>query len=75
MLDWRCVGWQPIETAPQDGTVIWLGAPGQLRLGLWQQERWADLGKVEASIVHPQRQDVLFTPTHWMPIPTAPEGS
>lgn len=67
-------GWQPIETAPRDGTVILLGMPaiGALKdpnerrvyEGLWShtQERFTS---VNGFIV-------LDLATHWMPLPAPP---
>jgi hypothetical protein len=73
--------WQPIETAPKDGTVIdvWLGdadAPevdfyctfGTRRSAGWQ---WRQ-GKFRP--VHGMHVPVVgVQPTHWMPLPEAPD--
>ena len=32
--------WQPIETAPKDGTTILLTAPGRVTVGEWHPEQW-----------------------------------
>lgn len=63
--------WQPIETAPKDGTPIWLyTASGQCE-GYWNYGEWV--------------QDAIYctydgtggpafecSPTHWMPLPPPP---
>ena len=69
----RVEGWQPIETAPKDGTpilshkagvwampmiVCWLDGPG-IGEPAWRQY------DAEPSIVRRH-------PTHWMPLPTPP---
>jgi len=58
--------WQPIETAPKDGTEI---------IGSWQclNKTW-DMNKLcfvdGAWLDH--YQDCQFNPTHWMPLPEPP---
>lgn len=59
------MSWQPIETAPKDGTFVLLYSPilfgEQMVVAYYELGRWNDLmGRV------PQ-------PTHWMPLPKAPE--
>jgi hypothetical protein len=71
--------WQPIETAPKDGTEI--VAVGRLKSDERYQirraciTRWSNGGPpVYAegwSFVAPGISD-LFVPTHWMPLPGAP---
>ena len=57
--------WQPIETAPRDGTLVlawhpwWMG-PDAVRCG--RSGVWTADG-------HP-----VCEPTHWMPLPAAPEA-
>jgi hypothetical protein len=72
--------WQPIETAPKDGTLIWLGsAHGSMRVGFWQDgERhenhgtkgggWRDFYRMESDGL----RDTLFTVTCWYPLPSPP---
>ena len=69
-------GWQPIETAPKDGTAVlvypgtWSGRSASI--AKWESNKYAktprpywsrddDLGRVTFSREHP--------PTHWMPLP------
>lgn len=69
-------GWQPIETAPRDGTEIllgyagshscagyWMGDPA---LNYWNETGWFWTG---ANVIteHPD------SPTHWQPLPPPPE--
>jgi hypothetical protein len=65
--------WQPIETAPRDGTEIDLWASGRRwadchwHLGEWL--RWQSDSVDE----EPTHKRIAF-PTHWMPLPPAPGG-
>ena len=61
--------WQPIETAPDDGTEVELGRVGcgDIHRGIWARGRWRD----------PIFDDPLFwcgdpEPTHWQPLPAPP---
>lgn len=65
--------WQPIETAPKDGTnVLLVNRKGNMAVGLWNGrgvlEGWWLRGG--------SYPDVFFNdhhgPTHWMPLPEAP---
>ena len=62
-------GWQPIESAPKDGTdiILWLPWIGRVRTGRWtMHKRWsADFGVA-------YRLPLLGEPTHWMPLPAPP---
>lgn len=61
------MGWQPIETAPKDGTDILVGFAHQDRPSVvvgWF-DKWAEYDS----------QNVLKgNPTHWMPLPPPPEA-
>lgn len=70
--------WQPIETAPKDGTpvlLLWFdaetGAAPMHRVGFWhsREQAWCDTHRV----LHNQHSH----PTHWMPLPSppTPEGT
>lgn len=70
--------WQPIETAPKDGTHIWLFSNGDHQCaGYWlitsgedyHWEGWIFADELLAD-VKPDGLD----PTHWMPLPAAPAG-
>jgi len=57
-------GWQSIETAPRDKRVILLHriSNGRTADGLWNGDCWA-------------WPYVLLEPTHWMPLPAAPDSA
>lgn len=67
--------WQPIETAPKDGTriIIFLGSP-------WARivtARWFDLWRNWQEGDFPEDRDEYCgigsqVPTHWMPLPAVP---
>lgn len=69
-------GWQPIETAPKDGTLIWLiedGKPLGLLVahhvsGFWVPDARYQSGGYWAAV---DSANVLH-PSHWMPLPAAP---
>jgi len=74
--------WQPIETAPQDGTCAVLyfpqhahegfdGLDYRYRLAIYRDGRWRDQGTNHDSFegVDPSYDD---TPTHWRPLPPPP---
>lgn len=61
--------WQPIETAPKDGTSILIVADHRVRLGYYRpsdfrpQDEWLDSNGFNVY------------PTRWMPLPAAPEAN
>lgn len=62
-------GWQPIETAPKDGTPILVWAPDDDFSAMSGIDLiWWDLGQwlFSVAISYGGR------PTHWMPVPVAP---
>lgn len=71
--------WQPIETAPNDGTYILLGS----NEGSWvarytpvYQSGFVPDNKWQSMMLnhdHMKRHPKL-KPTHWMPLPTPPES-
>jgi len=65
--------WRPIETAPKDGTPIWL-SDGEARfplVGWWEETDEED--SVPTGWWHDAQR--FFTPTHWMPLPEPPEAA
>lgn len=91
--------WQPIETAPRDGTPILLGRPGDEaddRLPISTPGRWLegygdgvdymgqddgfmdmdfDVFTCPRSFGAESYRSAGFQPTHWMPLPAAPEAA
>lgn len=67
-------GWQPIETAPRDGTqIIMFNAMDNVAvIGSWSKHNhvpvWGWIRPVE---IYGEEVDG-FIPTHWMPLPAAP---
>ena len=55
--------WQPIETAPRDGTDLLLANKEGQYIGGWEDWGW-EIG-----------MDFSFVPSHWMPLPLLPEES
>ena len=67
--------WQPIETAPKDGTVIdlWIHYPEHDRNARAADVRWnADVGEWQHGNFHLGQYMHRPTPTHWMPLPPPP---
>ncbi len=74
-------GWQPIETAPRDGTGVDIWADGQRwpnRHWYAQHEAWAYHGwHIPRTGINrqPYRKTIIqkgLEPTHWMPLPSPP---
>jgi len=70
--------WQPIETAPKDGTLIVLGARNGVWLGKYQpvyqsgytpDNPWSSL-----LLNHDHMAERYTRPTHWQPLPAAPNS-
>lgn len=70
--------WQPIETAPKDGTPVWGFDNGVMAVMAWAEEmRWDDHSTFRpdgwelVTVVWPDESSNA-NPTHWMPLPEAP---
>jgi len=74
--------WQPIETAPKDGTEIlgygpWAGECGGVHAGAevctiqWKNGH-TDYRGYEWEVTHSDMYGVWQAPTHWMPMPSPP---
>jgi hypothetical protein len=59
--------WQPIETAPKDGTHILFWDGDGMSVCYWVGRRW-DLVQTGA-----YAEDADCWPTHWMPLPEPPK--
>jgi hypothetical protein len=69
--------WQPIETAPKDGTPILGYSPNARGMAVSMPPiavvEWVDLGEGRFGISHDDGAGSDFRPTHWMPLPAAPD--
>lgn len=68
--------WQPIDTAPKDGTVI-LGYEKRGIVSMyWETYFIRPEGEVFGFWelgVEEEESDDMWTPTHWMPLPPPPQ--
>lgn len=63
--------WQPIETAPKDGSAILIGGIGGVDRARWGWEApWIDGWWTDGHRSDAEGPD--FTPTHWQPLPAPP---
>lgn len=62
--------WQPIETAPKDGTSIIVLSPTG---NVWCNVKWCVRQRTGERWTHFMQGGLKFEPTHWMPMPKAPE--
>lgn len=76
-------GWQPIESAPKDGTAILvtrhMGHWGWVRgYARWEEANYRNVGVFAGWISHgftdPPGELGLAHPTHWRPLPAPPES-
>lgn len=76
------IAWQPIDTAPKDGTRVLLFVEKRVEIGRFVDSATLEYG-VETSRVQEWHimmgfptirllGDPTATPTHWMPLPSAP---
>lgn len=61
--------WQPIDTAPQDGSTIVLGGYGWTRRGYWAVDNFIGNGRPTWSSEDGHGCGEV---THWMPLPEPP---
>ena len=65
--------WQPIESAPRDGTMIVACNANVPMRGytfiFWDDDGWAGYTADD------DKRLVKFAPTHWMPLPELPDAS
>jgi len=66
--------WQPIDTAPKDGTAILLWPYGHFEFWNGAAEAEVVLGYCteDEEWFNPEAR-LSFKPTHWMPLPEPPE--
>lgn len=67
--------WQPIETAPKDGTEILGYACGKMTTVYWNVDQYdIDLGGYWTLVIPGAwAEDGEWNPTHWQPLPGPPE--
>lgn len=88
MADTR--GWRTMETAPRDGTLLWLLVDGAVVVGYFRRpflELEGDTGEWKVTALIMRRECFEFDdrivlttvrgvqPTRWMPFPTPPEDT
>lgn len=66
------MNWQPIETAPTDGTTILLATKNLMFMGRWDRKPGADF---KAWVIVPVSENSLYFPgaKYWMPLPESPK--
>ena len=63
------MAWQPIETAPKDGTTVLLAWPsGMVTAGY--RSRYENVGWATPHGTY----SGVYQPTHWQPLPPAPDA-
>lgn len=71
--------WQPIATAPKDGTAVLLSEPGELlgyEIPHYTAGYWAPSHRCAAGgFWQDAYRDMVVQPTHWQPLPTSPTAS
>ena len=76
--------WQPIETAPKDGTwILGINNRGNQAVIIWQDLALGWSGKMRPGWIHPFSDGRLSSfwnggcgsvATHWMPLPEPPDA-
>ncbi len=64
-------GWQPIETAPRDGTSIIVASDSG---NVWCDVSWRKRPRAGARWEHFTLGALRFNPASWMPLPAAPQA-
>jgi hypothetical protein len=70
--------WRDIESAPKDGTRVWLWWDGKLRLAHWHEaENPPSIGGRFANWLTDDKGSVsaVTKPSHWMPLPDPPSSA
>jgi hypothetical protein len=62
--------WQPIDTAPRDGTTIFAADWKEGQRGMVHFNAQGEWEMVDG--LHNQPMGIGFYPTHWMPLPKSP---
>lgn len=64
--------WQPIETAPKDGTPIIIATCGKHGWYIDCAENWFEENGSDVWLAREDSKVVSDKPTHWRPLPSAP---
>lgn len=71
--------WQPIETAPKDGTRLLIYSPENVAVAHWEEWEQLDYGGwliLEKETSHGIIEcSCIYYATHWMPLPKPPQAS
>lgn len=74
----RANEWRPIETAPKDGTAIWVTDGSRAEGASFTNDRWVKNTGTTIPWVgsddYGGLEDLWDEPTHWQPLPTPPSG-
>lgn len=75
--------WQPIETAPKDGTIIigFVPKPDDIYSGVcdvkWIEEEYQEINGIKykfgGHFGKPSYNNVVVRPSHWIPLPETPK--
>lgn len=78
------IDWQPISTAPKDGTRVLLAAIGhEVGFGVWEEDKGRTLIAADEPYWEPYdhsswnleyKDGKWFEPTHWAPWPEPPSA-
>lgn len=63
-------GWRDIESAPKDGTLVLLP---HKQYGVVTAKHWDSPKDALQEWLMPEREIIMYAPTHWMPLPTPPK--
>ena len=73
----RADGWQPMETAPKDGTrvLLWYEWHDLPVVGDFRHGRWWSVHSLGGNLAHPNGMDweEVVRPTYWRPLPAPPD--
>jgi hypothetical protein len=71
--------WQPIATAPKDGTVILVTNGWNIACARWDDDSWPYAANNARWSISDWHNDPIhlrggYMSTHWMPLPSLPES-
>lgn len=67
--------WQPIASAPKDGTkILACREGGRVSIWRWSDDRYAKQPRPFWSSMNSKTTDRANQPTHWMPLPAPPDS-